>query len=205
MVLGRVRESLRQTSARESDYATIPRAYRQRGKLSQEQKIELLIDRLLDYGSGVYRCGRDEIAGVMDAVVGERKKVRLLVTQEIPAEWLAGQGEFLRDEGLSHRELDAIDGAVTRCALAIAETGTIVLRHAAGSGRRALTLIPDYHLCILFEDQIVELVPEAMRTMAGFIPALVTTISGPSATSDIEMTRVQGVHGPRTLDVVLVR
>ena len=105
-------------------------------------------------------------------------------------------------------DLDSSDGAVTGCSGAIARTGTILLRHAGADGRRALTLIPDYHLCVVFAAQVVETVPEGLaRAWAGSgtgVPLLLTTISGPSATADIEMTRIKGVHGPRTLDVVLV-
>ena len=96
------------------------------------------------------------------------------------------------------------DGALTTCTLAIAWTGTIVLHHSLSEGRRALTLVPDYHLCIVETEHIVDKVPEAVRRLRALEPSLVTTISGPSATADIEMTRIKGVHGPRTLDVIVV-
>ena len=112
--------------------------------------------------------------------------------------------QFTPDAGLSFDDLDCSEGVLTGCSFAIANTGTIVLRHAAGEGRRALTLIPDYHLCVVLAGQVVHTVPEALRGVAEGRPALLTTISGPSATADIEMTRIRGVHGPRTLDVVLV-
>ena len=110
------------------------------------------------------------------------------------------------DAGLAPHELDALDGALTGCALAIAETGTIVLDAGAAQGRRALTLVPDYHLCVVAEDAVVDLVPEAVERLQ---PAVeegrpLTLVSGPSATSDIELNRVEGVHGPRTLHVVIV-
>ena len=112
--------------------------------------------------------------------------------------------QAIPDQDLSYDALDRSEGVLTGCSVAIASTGTIVLRHGAGEGRRALTLVPDYHVCVVFRDQVLQTVPEAMRQLAALRPALVTTISGPSATADIEMTRIRGVHGPRTLDVVLV-
>ena len=108
----------------------------------------------------------------------------------------------MTDDGLSSAELDAFDGVITRAAVAVAETGTIVLDGSAGQGRRALSLIPDYHLCLIEAGQVVGLVPEAVSRLDPGRP--LTWISGPSATSDIELDRVEGVHGPRTLDVILI-
>jgi L-lactate dehydrogenase complex protein LldG len=128
----------------------------------------------------------------------------LLAPPGIPEHWLPYHIEFTADDNLPYDVLDRSEGVLTGCALAIARTGTIVLRHSSEEGRRALTLIPDYHLCVVYGRQVVETVPEAIREMLDFGTAPITTISGPSATSDIEMTRVKGVHGPRTLDVILV-
>jgi L-lactate dehydrogenase complex protein LldG len=140
------------------------------------------------------------VAGILRA----RGKTGLLVPAGVPAAWLPEGFAFRVDEGLSYAELDASQGVLTACDGAIALTGTIVIAHTPGQGRRALSLVPDYHLCVVRLDQLVATVPEGMRRMAGLLPAPLTTISGPSATSDIEMIRVKGVHGPRTLEVILV-
>jgi len=137
------------------------------------------------------------------------------VPQDLPRDWLAGfpgdLGEVLRDGGgdsrLSSKQVASCHGVLTGCALGIAETGTLVLDAGRNQGRRVLTLLPDYHLCVIFAGQIVETVPEAMRLVG---PGLgdhhrpLTLVSGPSATSDIELVRVEGVHGPRTLEVMVV-
>ncbi|MGH2803792.1 MAG: LutC/YkgG family protein, partial [Thermoleophilaceae bacterium] len=126
--------------------------------------------------------------------------------EDLPQDWRPEGAELVPDSGLSPTELNELDGALTGCALAIAETGTIVLDGGAAQGRRALTLVPDYHLCVVPADAIVGLVPEAVERLE---PAVqegrpLTFIAGPSATSDIELNRVEGVHGPRTLHVVVV-
>jgi L-lactate dehydrogenase complex protein LldG len=128
------------------------------------------------------------------------------VPADLPREWRPDGVELIGGEGLTPAELDKLDGALTGCAVAIAETGTIVLDGGVAQGRRALTLVPDYHLCVVAEEQVTGLVPEAVELLE---PAIgqgrpLTFVAGPSATSDIELNRVEGVHGPRTLHVVIV-
>jgi L-lactate dehydrogenase complex protein LldG len=135
---------------------------------------------------------------------------RLVVPPGLPGEWIPEDVETLHDaprHRLTKEELDESDGVLTGCALGIAQTGTIVLDAGESQGRRALTLLPDYHLCVVREDQILGLVPEAFAMLEETVKAegrAITFISGPSATSDIELNRVEGVHGPRTLEVLIV-
>lgn len=180
------------------------RHYRQSANLDRDETIHLFIDRLRDYESGVYRCTPGDIAETVARVLAARSKHRIVVPEHIPEQWLPSSGGFIRDRGLSYEDIDGSDGVLTGCDVAIALTGTIILRHSRGEGRRALTLIPDYHLCVVHESQVVETVPEGLRHLEKVSDCPITTISGPSATADIEMTRVKGVHGPRTLDVILV-
>jgi len=125
---------------------------------------------------------------------------------DFPESWLPSGFEFIRGQGLAYEAIDRMDGAITACTVAIAMTGTIILQDGApAQGIRALSLIPDYHLCVVEVAQIVETVPEAVRAIEKTGTKATTTISGPSATSDIEMTRIKGVHGPRTLEVIIVQ
>jgi L-lactate dehydrogenase complex protein LldG len=154
--------------------------------------VELLIDRLVDYKAVVHQD-----TAVAEVLPGGR----IGAPPGVPEEWLTG-ADALLDEGLSPLELDRLDAVVTGCAVAIAETGTIVLDGSPDQGRRALTLVPDRHVCVVRADQIVRTVPEALERLDPARP--LTWISGPSATSDIELNRVEGVHGPRTLEVVIL-
>jgi L-lactate dehydrogenase complex protein LldG len=204
-ILGRIQRAINNVSTtRTSDYAAIAREYQQSGNLDQESRMNLFAERLHDYDAVVYRCPQVHLPEIIAQALAARSKRTMLIPQNLPQEWLPPPFEFVRDNGLSYEAIDQSEGVLTGCAVAIALTGTIVLRHSSGEGRRALTLIPDYHLCIVQADQIVETVPEGIRRVAGFSRVPITIISGPSATSDIEMTRIKGVHGPRTLDVILV-
>jgi L-lactate dehydrogenase complex protein LldG len=166
--------------------------------------LELLEDRLRDYDARVVRAGRADVAASAARMLGERKVRRMVVPSGLAAEWLSPGFDFVVDEGLAAAELDAFDGVMTGATLAIAETGTVVLQNVAGQGRRVVTLVPDYHLCVVRVEDVVETVPEAIDRLQATAGLATTFVSGPSATADIEMTRIKGVHGPRFLDVILV-
>jgi L-lactate dehydrogenase complex protein LldG len=200
LVLGRVRSAL--AGGRPAPPAA--RTYRTAGVLDAEARVERFCARAGEYRAEVTRVG--EIApAVADACDAQRAR-RLVVPAGLPASWRPDGVELVEDEGLTAAELDAADGVLTGCTIAIAETGTIVLTGAPDEGRRAITLVPDLHVCVVEEPRVVELVPEAVAAIAAAARddrRPVTLISGPSATSDIELSRVEGVHGPRRL-VVLV-
>jgi L-lactate dehydrogenase complex protein LldG len=203
LILGRIRDILGPRPSAADEYAFITRDYRQAPALDAEARVALFVDRLQHYQVGVYRAEAARLSEVIAAVLSAGGRTRIVVPPDLPRGWRPASIEVVEDAGLSHGELDRSAGVLTGCSAAIAVTGTIVLCHRRAEGRRALTLVPDYHLCVVFDTQIVETVPEAIRIVEASSPALVTTISGPSATADIEMTRIRGVHGPRTLDVVI--
>lgn len=186
------------------DYAATERHYRQSGTLDGAARLDMLEERLRDYGAGVYRTSRADLPAAIAQAGAARGRRRLTIPAGLPRGWLPDTIEFVPDESDSYADLDRSEGALTACAAAIAMTGSIVLAHSPTEGRRALTLVPDYHLCVVFAAQVVETVPEALRRVAAAGARLITTIAGPSATADIEMIRIQGVHGPRRLDVILV-
>ncbi|RZS91067.1 L-lactate dehydrogenase complex protein LldG [Motilibacter rhizosphaerae] len=184
----------------------VPRAYRPAGAstASAAELATLLEDRLVEYKATVTRCAPGGEATAIKAVLARHRVRRLVVPAGLPEEWLQGSGiERVRDEPqLTPDQLDETDGVVTACALAVAETGTIVLDAGPGQGRRALSLVPDLHVVVVRSDQVVAGLPDALAGLEPTRPQ--TWISGPSATSDIELDRVEGVHGPRRLEVVLV-
>ena len=162
--------------------------------------VHMMVDRLEDYRAIVVHAEGD-VPSAIGHALREHGITRAVVDPHLDHILRPEAVEIVEDHGLSARDLDAIPAAITTCAVAIAETGTIILTHEAGQGRRAISLVPDVHVCVLRRDQIVGTVPEAMTKIG--TPAISTWISGPSATSDIELNRVEGVHGPRTLIVVL--
>jgi L-lactate dehydrogenase complex protein LldG len=166
--------------------------------------VDLFADRVADYRATVRRVGPADLAAAVARELSERGVRRLVVPPDLPREWLAAvDAEVVRDDGaLTAAELDRLDGVLTGSAVGIAETGTIVLDGGTAQGRRALSLVPDLHLCVIRVDQVAGTVPEAVRRLDPYRP--LTWISGPSATSDIELRRVEGVHGPRTLVVLVV-
>ncbi|WP_051451103.1 LutC/YkgG family protein [Actinospica robiniae] len=172
--------------------------------------IDLLAENLADYRAKVHRCTRAEIPGVVAKLLSEQGDRSVAVPDGLPEAWLeelrapeAGVTLVPDSAALTATDLDAVDAVVSGCALAIAETGTIVLDAGPGQGRRMLTLVPDHHICVVrCPEQVVASVPQAMPLLDPGRPQ--TWIAGPSATSDIELDRVEGVHGPRRLDVILI-
>ncbi|MET8245082.1 lactate utilization protein C [Streptomyces sp. NPDC005202] len=206
-ILGRVRRALADVPQDDTPYEqAVSRDYlEQHGERSVEQTVDLLAENLADYRAIVHRCEVDGLPAVIARLLGDRGSRAVLVPAGLEEGWLAAS-EVTRiadDAQSTPHDLDRVDSVVTGCAVAVAETGTIVLDGGPDQGRRRITLIPDHHICVVrVPDQVVASVPQALARLDPTRP--LTWISGPSATSDIELDRVEGVHGPRTLEVVLV-
>ena len=201
-ILARIRDAYPDPPAA----VAVPRDYA-RSLASDLDVVELFAERVADYRATVHRVAAGELADVVAEVLARRSARRLVVPAGVPQAWLvaamaAGLEPLADDPALSKAELDAADGVITGCAVAIAETGTIVLDAGDAQGRRSLSLLPDYHLCVVEAGRIVGHVAEGLERLDPRRP--LTWISGPSATSDIELQRVEGVHGPRNLEVVIV-
>ena len=192
--------------ARDAEVPSPPRDYRLSSDLSRDDVLERFVERLSDYHAAISRTTEKDLKDAIGQACSARGATRIVIPVGLSKAWLPAGVEFLRDESLANSELDGSDGVLTACAVAIAETGTIVLDGGPDQGRRAITLLPDYHLCVLRASQIVALVPEAFAALQGGAVERrpFTFISGPSATSDIELERVEGVHGPRNLEVLIV-
>jgi L-lactate dehydrogenase complex protein LldG len=192
IVLGRVRAAL----ADHEPVVDIPRAYRRSGSLPPADVVARFVERVADYGARVVSA-----ADVPRLLAGST----LGVAPDLPPHLRPAGMTIVEDDGLEPTALDALDGALTTCAVACADTGTIALTGGPGEGRRALTLVPDLHVCVVRADQVVETVPELFARLEPIARTgrPIVLVSGPSATSDIELERVEGVHGPRRLVVVL--
>jgi L-lactate dehydrogenase complex protein LldG len=197
-VLGRIRAALGPGVS----VPEVPREYRGAGEAERDDVVARFCERVAEYRATVTRVPASELADR----VGEMCRGRRIAVPPGGPDVLGGVEVVVDDPPLAPRTLDELDGVLTGCALAIAETGTIVLDGGERSGRRALTLVPDWHVCIVEESAIVAGVPDAVALLraAADEGRPITLVSGPSATSDIELERVEGVHGPRTLDVVVV-
>jgi len=202
-ILGRVRAAvLGSPDVRRPDEPADPLA-----GTTQDAATERFVDRIVDYKAAIDSIGPDDIAHAVAAACRAHTIGSLLVSDGVPPEWLVGVAEcgvgLVADSpDLTAADLDGIDGLLSGCAVAVAETGTIILDGSAGQGRRAASLVPDVHLCVVAAGQLVASVPQALARLDGTRPG--TWISGGSATSDIELNRVEGVHGPRTLHVLFV-
>jgi L-lactate dehydrogenase complex protein LldG len=200
--------SVRQALKAPSPPAGPTSAYRREGKLSGEARQTRFLSRLDDYNVNLFPItGPEQIAPTVGARLKALGKRTLAVAPDLDPAWRPeGLDLLVDDASTAYADLDRAEAALTACACAVAETGTIVLDGGPGQGRRALTLLPDHHLCVVFAAQVVEIVPEALERMRPSAEAglPLTFLSGPSATADIEFERVVGVHGPRTLDVLFI-
>jgi len=185
------------------DYAALPRTYVRRGEKSRQACLDLMIERLREYDATVVEVAPAQLVAAIAMQLQATGKRIFVAPPGLPAAWLVPGFDWKVDRDLSVPEIEATEGVVTAAFCGIADSGTIVLHHSADEGRRVLTLLPDLHLCILRASQIVETLPEYFDRCSE-APPLATYISGPSATADIEMTRIKGVHGPRFLHVLIV-
>jgi len=212
-IMGRVREALSDVTASGAPVTSVEREYRTSGPLAvgSDEAVEMLVDRLVDYRATVHHAVDDAAVArvVAEIVHGLPRASSIVVPSGIDRAWLAAlptSVEVLddsREHPMTALELDEVDAVITASRVSVADTGTIVLDGEPDQGRRAVTLVPDVHVCVVRRDQVVETVPEGVAILAAHPDRPQTWISGPSATSDIELSRVEGVHGPRTLHVVI--
>lgn len=196
VVLARIRAAL---SAATPPPVTVPREY-DRATLTGPADVARFAETVDEYRAQVHRVSAAEVGATVAALVAPGGRV--VVPADLPPEWVVDVHALVDRPPLDNADLEQVDAVVTGCAVGIAATGTIVLDAGVAQGRRALTLVPDHHICVVFAAQVVDTVPQAFAALDPLRP--LTFISGPSATSDIELNRVEGVHGPRTLDVVIV-
>jgi L-lactate dehydrogenase complex protein LldG len=201
-ILDRIRSAT--VSSKEVAQEALPHTHTCHGKLTAEGRLALLIERLREYDAEVIESTPENLVASIAAQLAGSGRHTFVAPEGLAADWLIPGFDWKVDHGLITAEIEQAEGAITAAFCGVADSGTIVLHHSPAEGRRVLTLLPDWHLCILRASQVVETLPEYFDRCAQ-PPALVTWISGPSATADIEMTRIKGVHGPRFLHVILVR
>jgi L-lactate dehydrogenase complex protein LldG len=199
-ILDRIRKAnAAATEKPDADYTAIARKYQQSGGLDRKAMLEIFAERLREYDARLWQATAATLPNAIGAVFSERGEREVMLADGIPQSWLPDGLNWRMEADTDVEALNNAEGAIVACEVAIAHTGSIVVRNA-----RRLTLLPDRLLCIVREEQVVETVPEAFARLQPFAADALTFISGPSATADIEMTRIRGVHGPRSLDVVLL-
>lgn len=209
-ILNKIRKGLADVPKFEKpEYVTVNRSYRIHGELSRSEVVNMFIERVCEYKATVDCVGEKQIKKVIATNCRTENILNLVIPVGFPEKLIPDSITPIYDSletPLSHHELDQADGVITTCAFAVAQTGSIILDANQGQGRRVLTLLPDYHICIVRQEQIVEIVPEGFSRVESSVQKEnrpITIISGPSATSDIELSRVEGVHGPRRLHVII--
>ncbi len=201
IMLDRIRKGI----ANAPEHSPIPHDFRERDERDRAAILEDFIDRLVDYKAMVTCTNDADLPQAIADACQQQGITHIVAPADVPASWIPANVTLLKDDPpLTFADLDESSVVLTGCALAIAQTGTIILDGGATQGRRALSLIPDRHLCVVYAEQVVGLVPEAIARLTKRSTHPITLISGPSATSDIELSRVEGVHGPRTLHVFFV-
>jgi L-lactate dehydrogenase complex protein LldG len=207
-ILASIRRSLADVPGSEQPGdVPVPREYRTAELDASARPVDAFVERVREYKATVRVITRAELPGAIASAFEARGVKRIVAPADLHGDWVPPGVFVLRDPGLTNEQIETSDGVLTAARLGIAQTGTIVLDSGPGQGRRVLSLLPDYHLCVIRADQLVALVPEAIGQLAEDArrPGRpITLISGPSATSDIELSRVEGVHGPRTLEVLVV-
>ena len=200
-ILNRIRSAQKQAGL--PDHVDVPREYQREGTLNDDELREMLVDRLEDYKAEVHVTEESDLKKTLDSIVNDRNCKDIRYAPGMNADLFDGLPARPDDEEADPRELDDADAVVTESLVSSAQTGTIVLQSDSRCGRRALTLVPDRHICIVRRDEVVYGITEVISRMNPDKPA--TWISGPSATSDIELSRVESVHGPRDLIVIIVK
>ena len=201
LILDRIRTAVQ--NAKGVAYADLPRDYIHRGRLDRPAVLHLMVERLREYGADVTEAVPADLSSAIARLLESSGRRTFVLPPGLEHGWPVAGVRFKVDRDLSHEEIESCDGVITEAFAGIADSGTIALHHSSTEGRRVISLLPDWHLCILRSSQVVETLPECFARCPQ-PPALATYISGPSATADIEMTRIKGVHGPRFLNVILV-
>lgn len=205
-VLNRVRAttgSKANTAELAQEYSGLPRPYVLAGRMNAAERMALMIERLREYDADVIETSGSGLSAAIKTQLKASGRQRFVAPEGLPTAWMSDEFEWKIDRSLSAAEIETCEGVVTGSFCGIADSGTIVLHHSALEGRRVVSLLPDWHLCVLNASRVVETLPEYFARCEQ-PPALATYISGPSATADIEMTRIKGVHGPRFLNVMVV-